>query len=449
MSWKSARPWSLRLRLALVFVAGSLATLTVALGFLQFGLLHEISARNDKLLAGRLQDVAAVLANHPDEPAALTEEVLEETPASMGSPILLRVERDGRTLAESWGMAQLLPAASWRGGQATWAGKRHFLIGEQRFGPYRIQGALDISGDDRMARTFRRNLVYALLLVAAGCTLLGAWAAHLGLKPLRTIAETAQGINAQRLRQRLEPEAMPGELRELVLALNAMLDRLDHAFERLHRFSADLAHELRTPLNNLMGEAEVILARDRPAEDYRQVLESSLEEFRRLTRLISRMLFLARVEDPAAVAERAPVDAGRLLAQVLAFFEAVAEEGGVALAGEASGILTGDADLLRQALANLVANALAATPAGGTVRVRVGVEGGLAVLEVKDTGRGIDSRELPRLFDRFYRTAGPNGPGSGLGLAIVQSIAQLHGGGVAVSSDPGAGTTVRIHFPEP
>ena len=148
--------------------------------------------------------------------------------------------------------------------------------------------------------------------------------------------------------------------------------------------------------------------------------------------------------------ESGPVDAGRLLAKVLAFFEAVAEEDGVRLQGEASGTLNGDADLLRQALANLVANALAATPAGGEVQVRVDGQAGRAVLEVRDTGRGIPAEDLPHLFDRFYRTSGAfarNSPGTGLGLAIVQSIAHLHGGGLTIESRPGAGTTVRLAFP--
>jgi two-component system heavy metal sensor histidine kinase CusS len=235
-----------------------------------------------------------------------------------------------------------------------------------------------------------------------------------------------------------------------VEALNAMLDRLDQAFERLSRFSADLAHELRTPINNLMGEAEVALSKERPTEEYRQVLESSMDEFRRLSRLISRMLFLARAEGPHMTLQKAPIDANRLVSNVLAFFEAAGEEQGVRLTGEGVGIIQGDSELLRQALANLISNALEATRRGGEIRVQAGEMEGRTALSVVDTGRGIEAGELPRILDRFYRTKAAleqKHPGTGLGLAIVQSIARLHGGILSISSEPGKGTVARLEFP--
>jgi two-component system heavy metal sensor histidine kinase CusS len=262
--------------------------------------------------------------------------------------------------------------------------------------------------------------------------------------------ESTRGITAQCLQQRLDPGHVPQELRDLVQALNAMLDRLNHAFERLSRFSADLAHELRTPITNLMGETEVALSRERPIEEYRQVLESSMDEYRRLSRLISRMLFLARAEDPGAAIIPVPIEARRLLDEVLAFYEAAGEEQGVRLSGEADGTLQGDADMLRQALANLVSNALAATPEGGEIIVRVKQGDGHAELEVRDTGRGIPEAELPHVFDRFYRTGeafARKAPGTGLGLALVQSIARLHGGDVRITSEVGKGTRVNLRFP--
>ncbi len=443
------RPWSLRLRLALIFIAGSIATLFVAMGFLYFGFRHEINTRNQHLLAGKLQDVATVLANHPDDKAALEEEVLGEMPASADSQIYVRVRKNGRLQLESPGMEDMLPSGRFNGGHRTRSRKRHYQIAERAEGPYLIQGALDVTEDDRMTESYRRRLLYTALLGTIACSLFGALAAHQGLKPLRSIAQSAQGITAQRLQQRLEPGNVPQELRELVQALNDMLDRLDHAFERLSRFSADLAHELRTPITNLMGEAEVVLAKDRPAEEYRQVLESSMEEFRRLSRLTSRMLFLARAEDPGAIVKRVPIETEKLLNEILAFFEAVAEEQGVRLAGEASGIILGDAEMLRQALANLISNALEATPKGGGIFIHLNARGNQAELEVRDTGRGIPADELPHLLDRFYRTSEAftqKSPGTGLGLAIVQSIARLHGGEVQITSQTGIGTTVRLRL---
>jgi two-component system heavy metal sensor histidine kinase CusS len=420
------------------------------MAFLYLGFRHEINIRNQHLLASKLQDVATVLANHPDNEAALEEEVLGETPASQEAQVFVRVLKNDQPWLESPGMGRWLPSERFNGTHRAKAKRHHFVIAERTEGPWRIQGALDVTQDDRMTEAYRRRLLLTLLVGAAGCSLFGAWAAHHGLKPLRTIAASTGEITAQRLHQHLDAGEVPQELRELVQALNAMLDRLDHAFERLSRFSADLAHELRTPITNLMGEAEVVLAKERPAEEYRQVLESSMEEFRRLSRLISRMLFLARAEDPSATIQPVPILADYLLAEVLAFFEAVADEQGVTLTGEASGTLLGDTDLLRQALANLISNALEATPKGGTITVKVQEHQGSVDLEVSDTGRGIPPEELPHLLDRFYRTQEAftrKSPGTGLGLAIVQSIARLHGGEVQLRSKLGAGTTARLHFP--
>ena len=199
-----------------------------------------------------------------------------------------------------------------------------------------------------------------------------------------------------------------------------------------------------------MGEAEVVLSKDRSDEEYRQVLESSIEEYRRLSRLISRMLFLARAEDPSAVIEFAPIEAKRLVEEVLGYFEAVAEEQEVHLGGEGTGMLHGDADMIRQALANLVSNALEATPKDGRITVRVRITGEQAELVVQDTGRGIAEEELPHILDRFYRTRDAldrNRPGTGLGLAIVQSIARLHGGELKIASELGKGTSTLLRIP--
>ena len=168
-----------------------------------------------------------------------------------------------------------------------------------------------------------------------------------------------------------------------------------------------------------------------------------------MSRLISRMLFVARAEDPSAAIKPVPIDTEQLLQEVLAFYEAVAEEQGVNLFGEASGIIQGDPEMLRQALANLISNAFEATPKGGEIIVKVCETDGRAELEVKDNGRGIPSEDLPHLMDRFYRTADAfsrKSPGTGLGLAIVQSIARLHHGKIAITSNLGVGTVVRLSF---
>ena len=444
------RPLSLRLRLAMIFVAGSLGTLLVASGFLYGSFQHEINVRNQRLLDGKIQEVAEIVARGSAGEGALEEEVLGEVPSATEPQLWIRVVKGPGLVLETPGMADRLPLTWFHGQAKTKYERRRYLLREQKSGGHAIQAALDITEDERMIFAFRRRLMYTLLFGAAACSMFGWWSAHRGLKPLRSIAESTSGITPHRLGERLDPGQVPQELRDLVHALNAMLDRLDHAFERLSRFSADLAHELRTPINNLMGEAEVVLSKERPVEEYRQVLESSMDEFRRLSRLISRMLFLARAEDPHTTIAMAPIEARRLVEDVLAYFEAAAEEQGVRLVGEGSGMLHGDSELLRQALANLISNALEATPKGGEIHVEAAEREGMAELVVSDAGRGIAPEELPHILDRFYRTREAldrKKPGTGLGLAIVQSIARLHGGEVTLSSEIGKGTRAGLRFP--
>jgi len=440
---------SLRLRLALIFVAGSLGTLLVVSGFLYWTFQREINLRNRHLLDGKVQELATIMDQRPGDLEALQEEIQGEGAVVSEPQAYLRILSGGGILLETAGMSERLPA-SWFNGQIK--SKRHhrrFLMVQKDIGKFVIQGALNITEDERMIFSYRRRLIYTLLSGSLLCAAFGWWAAHRGLRPLRFIVASTRGITAHRLRDRLDPGQFPQELRDLVQAMNDMLNRLDHAFSRLSQFSADLAHELRTPITNLMGEAEVTLSRDRPVEEYRQVLESSLEEFRRLSRLISRMLFLARVEDPQTALARVPLNAQKLVDDVFAFFEAAAEEQGVILQSEVTASLHGDEDMLRQALANLVSNALEATPTGGRILASVRAEGLRVVVAIQDSGRGIPENELPHLLDRFYRTEDAQrrkAPGTGLGLAIVQSIARLHGGDVDITSRVAQGTTISLNL---
>jgi len=443
------RPISLRLHLAMVFMAGSLAVLMLASGFQYWMFVHEIRARNFAELEDHIAGVASILAHRPADSTGLMAEIVGEGALTLNPRIWLRVVDDLGALGETPGMAQRLPFP-WPTGRRTVLYEGHrYLVAEAGDARHRIQGALEVTEDELRIVDYRRQMVFSLTGGAVICALFGWAAAHRGLQPLRAIAEATRRINPYPLRERLDPGRLPPELRELVLALNAMLDRIDHAFDRLTQFSSELAHEFRTPITILMGEAEIVLARDRAAEEYRQVVESSLEEYRRLSRLISRMLFLARADHPQATTPLDPVQMDGLVRQVLAFFEAVAEEQGVTLEAEVTGSLRVDADMLRQALGNLVSNALEATKAGGSVRVAAGRQGQDWVLTVRDTGRGIAPEDLPHVLDRFYRGRAPDPKrrGTGLGLAIVESITRLHGGTLRIESELGLGTTVTLSFP--
>jgi two-component system heavy metal sensor histidine kinase CusS len=266
------------------------------------------------------------------------------------------------------------------------------------------------------------------------------------------MAATASHITSTNLRERISAEGYPFELASLAGTFNKMLDRLEESFERISRFSADIAHDLRTPVNNIRGEAEVALARARTVDEYRDVLESCLEEAVRLSDLIGDLLFLARAESPLTHLRLERVDVGELLGGVREYYEASAADAGISITFAAGEPVIAELDrtLVQRAVGNLVSNAVEHTPPGGSVLLATNAEDDAIRIEVFDTGIGIPPEALPRVFDRFFRvdtSRSQASGGTGLGLAIVQSIVLLHGGNVKIASQPGRGTRVTLCMP--
>jgi two-component system, OmpR family, heavy metal sensor histidine kinase CusS len=304
---------------------------------------------------------------------------------------------------------------------------------------------------------YRKGLLETLVASVLAAVALGVWAARLVLERARRIAATAGRISASALNERLSLEDTPEEFLESTLAFNHMLDRLEESFRRLSEFSSDLAHDLRTPINNLLGEAQVALSRPREAAEYRAVLESAVEEYERLSRMIENMLFLARADNAQARVAPQWIDLRTALEKILSYYEFLAEERNVRLELEVRSDKGGRAKawadelMLNRAVGNLLSNALRHGPRDCTVSVRaVARADGSADVEIANPGAGIASEHLPRIFDRFYRPCSAreaSSAGSGLGLAIVKSIAELHGGRVGVRSEPGLETAFTLSLP--
>lgn len=288
------------------------------------------------------------------------------------------------------------------------------------------------------------RLAFAGIVTVAGlaAALLGWAVARAGLAPVRQMARQAGTITATRLDERLAAEAAPAELLELATAFNAMLDRLRNSFRRLSEFSADLAHEMRTPVSNLMTQTQVTLAQARSLDEYREVLASNLEEYERLARMITDMLFLAKADQGLIVPTRETVDLAAEVDGLFEFYEALAEEAGVQLVREGTGSVGGDRLMLRRALSNLLSNAIRHTARGQTVRIAVSPAPtpGRLRIAVDNPGEPISPELRERLFDRFYRAdparrhPGAASEGAGLGLAISRSIARAHGGELSVTA---------------
>jgi two-component system heavy metal sensor histidine kinase CusS len=317
--------------------------------------------------------------------------------------------------------------------------------------PVLVQVAQDRSDDKKFTESFGK-LLAAVLIGGIGCSAAIAFlGAKRALRPLEEMATATKKVQASQLYQRLGRGRWPNELTALAAAFDQMLARLEESFNRLSRFSADLAHELRTPVQNLRGEAEVALTRTRTASEYREVIELSIEEYQGLSGMIDSLLFLARAENAETRLSRVKFKMGPEIDTILDFYDAAAREREIDLSRKGDGELDADPMLFRRAINNLVSNALQHAPSAGQIRVLVVTEPNQPVqIAVRDNGCGIESEHLPRIFDRFYRVDAARSSGSagtGLGLAIVKSIMELHGGSVEAESEPGIGTKVTLTFP--
>jgi two-component system, OmpR family, heavy metal sensor histidine kinase CusS len=276
-----------------------------------------------------------------------------------------------------------------------------------------------------------------------------------GLRPLHAMAETASEISASHLQKRLRVEDSPAELKELAAAFNSMLGRLHHSFARLSDFSSDIAHELRTPINNLMGQTQVALSRTRSADEYKTVLESNLEEYERLARMIRDMLFLAQSDNlqpgnSPKLLHAEELNLGEELNKIAEFYQMIADEKELKIITSGKGTITADRILLQRAIGNLIANAVQHSPPNSEIQAAISSDKDAVEISISNRGPGIPAEHLQRIFDRFYRmdnARSRSDTGSGLGLAIVKSIMELHGGHVTVASKTGELTTFTLHFP--
>lgn len=475
------KQFSLAARLASLYAVTAFATLLLASGSLYWVLLSHLEHEHKALLTEKLLELEDYLYRYQAEPRLLYHMLeVDHEPnginhSSSIHPYLphhvsVRIrDHRMRLIAETTHMQSVLNVLEFPHprrskdqtipvSKSRMDAEHLFLVGSLWVAPNSanqqrvlIQAALELAQDEDLLSEYQHMLMAVLLAGVLLSTLGGFWVARKGLQPLGRITEAVQRVSVNQLDERINPDQWPQELGMLAEAFDEMLNRLDTSFAHLSQFSADLAHELRTPVNNLMGEAEVALSRPRNTEDYRQVLESSLEECSRMARMIDELLFLARAENPDTQINSTHLRALDELQAVRDFYEGIAEEQGVEIICRGDIGLYADASLLRRALGNLLSNALQYTPAGGTIEMRASEQVDYLVeVQVTDSGCGIDADKLPKIFDRFYRADSArarNTPGTGLGLAIVKSILELHGGAVKIASEPNQGTCITLIFP--
>jgi heavy metal sensor kinase len=287
----------------------------------------------------------------------------------------------------------------------------------------------------------------ALALAAGG----GIFLARRALKPVDKIAQTAQEIEETDLSRRINVNTKD-ELGRLAATLNAMIGRLEKAFQRQKQFTSDASHELRTPLAVIEAESTLALQKERPSSDYRQSLESISQESRRMSSLIDQLLTLARADAGKEQWNFMEVNLGKLISNLSTDVEVLCQEKGLSfqLGQTQDLVVKGDEARLRELFMNLLDNAIRYTPTPGTVSVSLRREGQMAVVAITDTGVGIPAEDMPFIFERFYRVDKSRSRaegGSGLGLAICRHIAEAHSGKIEVESQVGAGSTFSVWLP--
>jgi heavy metal sensor kinase len=267
------------------------------------------------------------------------------------------------------------------------------------------------------------------------------------------MAAQARRITHSNLDTRLDAGAAAAEeLAVLSSSFNELLSRLDQSFDHMRRFVADASHELRTPISIIRGEADVALAHERGAAEYKQALALVLDESRRLSRLVDDLLNLARADAGRVKLRVEEFYLNDLLAECCRSAQTLAGPRGIALQCSPHDDLAfrGDEELVRRMVMNLIDNAIRYTPAGGNVTVSLDSRGGGIAIRVADTGTGIAPGIVPHVFERFYRgdkARSRQDGGFGLGLAIVKWVAESHNGKVDLSSTPGAGSTFTVTLP--
>lgn len=450
---------SVRVRLTLWYVGAMMVVLAVYAA----GVFVIIRSNVSKVLDDRLHDdfdwASDMLAQRPDGSIApyeetgegdspwlqvwsLTGDLLYDTPAARRSPVpgsdALAAQEGDRIVS----VPEMTPPFRVMSGGSRIGGR-----------PVVVQVA---RSEEPMWQELSDVLLVLLLGLPLGVVVagLGGYSlARRALAPVDRMAERARSITAERLRDRLPVHNPSDELGRLASVFNEMLTRLESSFEQMRRFTADASHELRTPLTAIRSVGEVGLRGKRDAAAYREIIASMLEEVDRLAHLVDRLLTLSRADNGEAKLSVDAVDLCELAEEVAAQLDVLAEEKRQSITIERAGTLhwMGDRLVLRQALLNLVDNAIKYSPVGGQITIRVAQSSTDAILDVRDTGPGIPAELQPRIFDRFYRVdesrSRDNG-GTGLGLSIAKWAVEVNGGQLTLETTSSMGSTFRIVLPQ-
>lgn len=446
-------PVSITARISLLFTLSAAGVLLVG------GLAFEYALRDRFLkedmieLGGKMEVIRTVLSAAPKfgDQAEIPLRLNDIVYGHPGIIVLVRTA-DGtlfssgnpavaNQLADAGGVAEGRPAMRKYGSHVYRFMSSRIDLGRPRTGTAQAVVALDITDDQNFVREFQRYLWLGMALFSLILGWLGWVVVRHGLAPLRQVSALVAAISSKQLDKPLDDQGVPTELKDLVAAFNTMLTRLHDSFRRLSEFSSDIAHELRTPIHNLLIQTQVTLAGDESLPACRAVLQSNEEEYQRLSRMITDMLFLAKADNKLLSLKKEPVALAQEVAGLFEFYEAMASERGIGLIQSGDATVAADRLMVQRALSNLLSNALRYTPEGGEIRVEIGADRDRVNLTIANPGPEIPADQRDRIFERLYRIDPSRREGHtdnvGLGLAITRSIVEMHGGRISADSKDG------------
>jgi heavy metal sensor kinase len=470
MSWKIGGKFYLRtdIKMALWYMLTFLISSLVICTFLYLGLRHRLLKEIDQFLLDETTEMERVLSREPQETNFLMrfeDEVMARKYYPFFFQILnpkgkpLYISRGFREIGYELGEKVLINA--WNRKETSeeinsYPRKTAFrIISTPVYRDGRlieiIQLGTELHYVKRNLSHFRDNILIALPIIFVLGTLGGWILARRSLSPIGYIAAKAQSITSQNLSERLTPRGTGDEMDDLIRTINEMISRLESSFKRMAEFTADASHELKTPICAMRGEAEVLLFKERKAEEYQEGLANFIEQFDHLNQMINDLILLSKVDSTEVALKMAPLRLDLLVKDLCNFFQILAEQKNIALETGTLEEVTviGDKVRLQQLFTNLIDNAIKYT-SRGAIRMTVEKKEGAVAVKVVDTGMGIPEGEREKIFKRFYRmdkSRSRETGGVGLGLSIAQWIAHAHQGRIEVDSGINQGSTFTVYLP--
>ncbi len=451
---------SIRLRLTAWYAVALAVMLVVYASATYIAVRHEFLEQLDDQLRDDFETAGELLARTPEGRVAWTRD-RHEDPDSADARVYEVWSPRGEQLHRS-GASVALPAAGLASIGSSYRYETVVANGERwrtLAAPITIGGHADVLRVSRSEERERRQLWEILVVLVLGFPLVVVLAAAGGyvlarraLSPIDHLASEARRITAERLHERLTSPNRTDEIGRLTAVINETFARLEASFDQLRRFTADASHELRTPLALVRSIGEAAVAEHRTVSEYEEAIGSMLEEVDRMTNLVNTLLRLSYGDAGTIRLTRQSTDLGRLVREVASSLGILAEERNQKLTLDVTEPVSVLADrlVLREAVTNVLDNAIKYSCAGSTIVIRVQCVGDRALVAIADEGPGIPPEHRDRIFHRFFRVdeaRSRDRGGAGLGLAIAKWAVDIHGGQITVQERPGGGSEFRIVLP--